>query len=140
MPVIMNHIQADFSSGKAIFFQGTKTPPVRSSNPTIQFWSDLWNVPMLGTLLSYERFLLRSFGSPWLRFDLLKQMSKLFQGVNRIFPWERQNFSRENGKLFQGVHNSFPGRTAKLFQGVNNSFPGILQENVENCSLFFCRQ
>ena len=62
-----------FSSGKAIFFQGIETPPVRTSDPTIQFRSDLrydGYVPMLGTFLSYERSLLRSFRSPGIRFDL----------------------------------------------------------------------
>ena len=49
--------------------------------PIRQFsnWSDLLYVPMLGVFRSYERSLIRSFGSPGLRFDLHK-MRQNFPG------------------------------------------------------------
>ena len=54
----------EFSRGKSKTFQGWK--PHRFVAPIRQFSirSDLWYVPILGTFLSYERSLLRSFGGP----------------------------------------------------------------------------
>ena len=79
-----------FSSGKAIFFQGMKTPLVRSSDPTIQFRSDLRYVPMLGTFLSYERSLLRGFGSLGLSGHLPIQKSIIFHGKRHKFSMEKR--------------------------------------------------
>ncbi len=54
----------EFSRGKSKTFQGWKphwfVAPIRQ----FSIRSDLWYVPVLGTFLSYERFLLRSFGGP----------------------------------------------------------------------------
>ena len=100
-----------FSSGKAIFFQGMKTPLVRSSDPTIQFRSDLRYVPMLGTLLPYERSLLRSFGGPGLRGHLPVKKVNLFPWrITLIFHDKRYKFSMEND-------TNFPLGTAQIFQG-----------------------
>ena len=87
-PAEISYIHAGIFQRKSNIFSGYKTPPVRTSDPTIQYRSDLRYVPMLGMFLSYECSLLRSFGSPGLRGDLPKKKSKLFQG-------EWQMFSRE---------------------------------------------
>jgi hypothetical protein len=72
-------------------------------------------VPLLGIFLSYERSLLRSFGSPQLCFDLLTKCVKFLQGKrNHNFPGERFP-----GKLFSGERfpeecfprEAFPGKT-----------------------------
>ena len=64
------------------------------------FRSDLQYVPTLGTFLSYERSLLRSFGSPQLR----RTWSKKRQN----FPVEKSKFSSGKGKLFQWKTLTFP--------------------------------
>ena len=112
-------IQADFSSGKAIYFQGRKTPLVRSSDPTIQFRSDLRYVPMLGTFLSYECNQLRSFGS---------------QGLRGHLPKKSQTFSMEND-------TNFPWRTTLVFHGERHKFSMENDANfsMDNDSNFPCR-
>ncbi len=58
------------------------SPPIRQSSTR----SDLRYDPILGKFLSYERSLLRSFGSPQLSDDLRQKTSN----------FSRENFSREN--------------------------------------------
>ena len=84
-----------FSRGKVIFSQGMKIPQVQISDLTIQFRSDLRYVPMLGTFLSYERSLIRTFSNPGLRGDLPIKKVKIFQGIRQDFPGNSTRFSRE---------------------------------------------
>ena len=111
------HTDFKFFQRKQHHFQRMKTPPVRTSDPIIRFRSDLRYVPMLGTFLSYERSLLRRFGSPELRFDLPKKTVK-------TFPGSEQNFSMESDKTFPWSDKTFPWSEpnlsmewAKLFHG-----------------------
>ena len=93
-----------FLAEKQYFFRVCKTQRFAPAIRQYSNRSDLPYVPIIDTFLSYERSLLRSFGSPGLRFDLPKKVSKLFQGKlfqgGKTFPGEsfpgRQNFSREN--------------------------------------------
>ena len=91
------------------------TPPIRQFSNR----SDLPYGPMLDTLLSYERSLLRSFGSPGLRFDLPKKL-QIFSG--EMFPGETIPVETFPGEPFPG--NTFPGKAfpRKTFPG--KTFPG----------------
>ena len=60
--------------------------------------------------LSYDRFLLRSFGIQQLRVDLRQKYVRFFQG--KLFQGKRFQGNFFQGKLFQG--KLFQG---KLFQG-----------------------
>ena len=86
--------------------------------------SDLLYVPTLGTFVSYERSLLRSFGSPQLRGTCHKKTSefssgnvKLFQRKRQTFPAETSNFSSGNVKLFQRKRQNFPAETSNFSSG-----------------------
>ena len=83
--------------------------------------SDLQHVPTLGTFLSYERSLLRSFGSPQLRSTCPKKTSKfssqnvkLFQRKRQTFPAETSRFSSGNVKIFQRKRQDFPAIPWKM--------------------------
>ena len=83
--------------------------------------SDLQYVPTLGTFLSYERSLLRSFGSPQLRSTCPKKTSKissqnvnLFQPKRQGFPAKTSRFSSGNVKLFQRKRQDFPAETSRF--------------------------
>ena len=116
------YIQADFFQRKSNIFPGYKNPPVRTSDQTIPYRSDLRYVPMLGMFLSYERSLLWSFGSPGLRGDL-KIKVKTFPGsVANIFQGMNTSFPERMAQLFQGGNTTFPGRETKLFQGWKQYF------------------
>ena len=80
-------------------------PPIRQFSSR----SDLLYVPTLGTFLSYERSLLRSFGSPQLR----RTWSKKRQN----FPVEKSNFSSRKVKLFQWKSQTFPVEKANFSSG-----------------------
>ena len=75
-------------------------PPIRQFSNR----SDLLYVPTLGTFLSYERSLLRSFGSPQLRCSCPKKNVKIFQPKRQTFPAETSRFSSGNVKIFQPFH------------------------------------
>ena len=77
--------------------------------------SDLQYVPTLGTFLSYERSLLRSFGSPQLRRTWSKKTSKFSSGKVKVFQWKSQTFPVEK--------SNFSSRKAKLFQWKSQTFP-----------------
>ena len=92
-------------------------PPIRQFSNR----SDLLYVPTLGTFLSYERSLLRSFGSPQLRGTCHKKTSKFSSGNVRNFqrkrqtvPAETSNFSSGNVKLFQRKRQTFPAETSRF--------------------------
>ena len=93
--------------------------------------SDLLYVPTLGTFLSYERSLLRSFGSPQLRRTWSKKTSKFSSGKVKVFQWksqtfpvEKSNFSSRKAKLFQWKSQTFPVEKSNFSGVVSMHFPG----------------
>ena len=88
------------------------------------FRSDLQYVPTLGTFLSYERSLLRSFGSPELRRTWSKKTSKFSSGKVKVFQWksqtfpvEKSNFSSGKANLFQRKSKTFPAEKSNFSSG-----------------------
>ena len=97
-------------------------PPIRQFSNR----SDLQYVPTLGTFLSYERSLLRSFGSPQLRSTCQKK--------RQHFPAKTSRFSSQTVKIFQPKRQDFPAKTStfssqnvNFFQPKRQRFPAKRQ-------------
>ena len=93
-------------------------PPIRQFSNR----SELQYVPTLGTFLSYERSLLRNFGSPQLRSTCPKK--------RQDFPAKTSRFSSQNVKISQPKRQRFPAKTStfssqniNIFQPKRQHFP-----------------
>ena len=104
-----------FSSGNVTFFQQPKLPPVRPSDPTVQFSvgptvrTYTRNVPILRT------FFITEFREPAAPQNLVKKTSKFSSGKVKVFQWKSQTFPVEK--------SNFSSRKAKLFQWKSQTFP-----------------
>jgi hypothetical protein len=104
-----------FSSGNVTFFQQPKLPPVRPSDPTVQFSvgptvrTYTRNVPILRT------FFITEFREPGAPQNLVKKTSKFSSGKVKVFQWKSQTFPAEKPNFSSGK--------AKLFQWKNQTFP-----------------
>ena len=101
----------------SLFFSGQNSH--RFELPIRQFSnrSDLQYVPILGTFLSYERSLIRSFGSPQLRRTWSKKNVRIFQPKRQTFPAKTSRFSSQNVKLFQPKRQTFPAEKSNFSSG-----------------------
>ena len=119
-----------FSSGNVTFFQQPKLPPVRPSDPTVQFSvgptvrTYTRNVPILRT------FFITEFREPGAPQNLVKKNVKIFQWKSESFPVEKSNFSSGKVKIFQWKSQTFPVEKSnfssgkvKLFQRKSQTFP-----------------
>ena len=103
-----------FSSGNVTFFQQPKLPPVRPSDPTVQFSvgptvrTYTRNVPILRT------FFITEFREPAAPHYLPKKNVKLFQPKRQTLPAKTSNFSSQNVKLFEPKRQDFPAKTSRF--------------------------
>ena len=106
-----------FSSGNVTFFQQPKLPPVRPSDPTVQFSvgptvrTYTRNVPILRT------FFITEFREPGAPQNLVKKNVKIFQWKSESFPVEKSNFSSGKAKLFQWKSQTFPAEKPNFSSG-----------------------
>ena len=113
-----------FSSGNVTFFQQPKLPPVRPSDPTVQFSvgptvrTYTRNVPILRT------FFITEFREPAAPQNLVKKTSKFSSGKVKVFQWksqtfpvEKPNFSSGKAKLFQWKSQTFPAEKPNFSSG-----------------------
>ena len=107
-------------------------PPIRQFSNR----SDLLYVPTLGTFLSYERSLLRSFGSPQLRSTCPKKTStfssqnvNVFQPKRQRFPAKTSTFSSQNVNIFQPKRQHFPAIPWKM-QGCADCFLALAKTRM----------